>query len=127
MLSGAGSGSDEAGLKFLIVWWFSSDAERLEGWLSKWHLRLALARRRTMHFLTIHLCRPLTARFRWISFEEAIETGSIVSLHCPPLEDGVQMFSGSVLEQLQEGCCLVNTARATLVDERAVLDSLENG
>jgi D-3-phosphoglycerate dehydrogenase / 2-oxoglutarate reductase len=66
-------------------------------------------------------------RFRWVSFEEAIETGNIVSLHCPPLENGVPLFSRSVLERLEEGCCLVNTARASLVDERAVLDSLENG
>jgi D-3-phosphoglycerate dehydrogenase len=66
-------------------------------------------------------------RFRWVSFEEAIETGNIVSLHCPPSEDGLPIFSRSVLERLEEGCCLVNTARATLVDERAVLDSLENG
>lgn len=66
-------------------------------------------------------------RFRWVSFEEAIETGDIVSLHCPPLENGVPMFSRSVLERLGEGCCLVNTARASLVDERAVLDLLEKG
>jgi D-3-phosphoglycerate dehydrogenase len=66
-------------------------------------------------------------RFRWVSFEEAIETGDIVSLHCPPLENGVSMFSRSVLERLGEGCCLVNTARASLVDERAVLDLLEKG
>jgi D-3-phosphoglycerate dehydrogenase len=66
-------------------------------------------------------------RFRWISFEEAIRTGEIISLHCPPLEDGVPLFSRSVLERIKDGCCLVNTARATLIDEAAVLDSLENG
>ena len=66
-------------------------------------------------------------RFRWISFEEAIRTGEVISLHCPPLEDGAPLFSRSVLERLKAGCCLVNTARATLIDEAAVLDSLENG
>jgi phosphoglycerate dehydrogenase-like enzyme len=66
-------------------------------------------------------------RFRWISFEEAIETAEVISLHCPPLKNGLPLFSKSVLERLKEGCCLVNTARATLVDERAVLDSLEKG
>ncbi len=66
-------------------------------------------------------------RFRWVSFEEAIETAEVISLHCPPLENGLPLFSRSVLERLKEGCCLVNTARASLVDERAVLDSLEKG
>jgi D-3-phosphoglycerate dehydrogenase len=65
-------------------------------------------------------------RFQWISFDEAIRTGEVISLHCPPLEDGAPLFSRSVLERLKEGCCLVNTARATLIDEAAVLDSLEN-
>ena len=67
------------------------------------------------------------SRFRWISFEEAIETGDVISLHCPPLENGIPLFSGTVLKRLKEGCCLVNTARASLVDESAVLDALENG
>lgn len=66
-------------------------------------------------------------RFRWISFEEAIETADVISLHCPPLENGRVLISRSVLERLKEGCCLVNTARAALVDELAVLDALENG
>jgi D-3-phosphoglycerate dehydrogenase len=66
-------------------------------------------------------------RFRWISFEEAISTGDLISLHCPPLEYGAPLFSRSVLERVKEGCSLVNTARATLVDEAAVLDSLEKG
>jgi D-3-phosphoglycerate dehydrogenase len=65
--------------------------------------------------------------FRWISFEEAIGTADIISLHCPPLENGFPLFSSSVLDRMKQGCCLVNTARANLVDESAVLDSLENG
>ena len=44
-----------------------------------------------------------------------------------PWKTVLPLFSRSVLERLKEGCCLVNTARATLVDEAAVLDSLENG
>jgi D-3-phosphoglycerate dehydrogenase len=65
--------------------------------------------------------------FRWISFDEAISTADVISLHCPPLENGLPLFSRSVLDRLKQGCCLVNTARANLVDESAVLDSLENG
>jgi D-3-phosphoglycerate dehydrogenase / 2-oxoglutarate reductase len=66
-------------------------------------------------------------RFRWISFEEAIETGDLISLHCPPLENRTPLLSASVMGRLKDGCCLVNTARSTLVDEAAVLDTLENG
>jgi D-3-phosphoglycerate dehydrogenase / 2-oxoglutarate reductase len=65
--------------------------------------------------------------FRWISFDEAIGTADVISLHCPPLENGLPLFSRSVLDRLKQGCCLINTARANLVDESAVLDSLENG
>jgi D-3-phosphoglycerate dehydrogenase / 2-oxoglutarate reductase len=66
-------------------------------------------------------------RFRWISFAEAIETGDLISLHCPPLEDRTPLLSASVIGRLKEGCCLVNTARSTLVNEAAVLEALENG
>jgi D-3-phosphoglycerate dehydrogenase len=65
--------------------------------------------------------------FRWISFDEAISAADVISLHCPPLENGLPLLSRSVLERLKQGCCLVNTARANLVDESAILDSLENG
>jgi D-3-phosphoglycerate dehydrogenase len=68
-----------------------------------------------------------SGEFRWISFDEAISTADVISLHCPPLENGLPLLSRSVLDRLKQGCCLVNTARANLVDESAVLDSLENG
>jgi D-3-phosphoglycerate dehydrogenase / 2-oxoglutarate reductase len=50
-----------------------------------------------------------------------------VSLHCPPRADGKPLLDQPAVQRLKVGCCLINTARAKLVDEAAVLQALESG
>ena len=72
--------------------------------------------------------RPLALeRFRRASLDEVLTGTEIVSLHCPALADGRPLLDAAVLARVRPGLVLVNTARASLVDEAAVLAGLEAG
>ena len=62
-----------------------------------------------------------------VNLDEAIENADAVSLHAPMPDDGRPILDASRMERLAPGTVLVNTARAGLVDESAVLTALENG
>jgi D-3-phosphoglycerate dehydrogenase len=51
----------------------------------------------------------------------------IVSLHCPAPADGRPMVGALELATFRRGAVLVNTARAALVDEAALLMALQSG
>ncbi len=63
--------------------------------------------------------------FTWSSFEEVLSQSDIVSLHCPAGEK--PLIDGSAVSRMKEGAHLINTARASLIDEKAVLEALESG
>lgn len=63
--------------------------------------------------------------FAWASLEKIVETADVITLHRPPADRPV--IDASILRQMRTGACLVNTARAELVDDEAVLASLESG
>jgi D-3-phosphoglycerate dehydrogenase / 2-oxoglutarate reductase len=69
----------------------------------------------------------LGASFRWASLEAVLGESDLVSLHCPPPADGKALIDGAALGCFRPGAILINTARAALVDERAVLAALEDG
>lgn len=60
------------------------------------------------------------------TLEELIAFSDIISLHLPLTAETKNIISRSVIKKLS-GKYLVNTARGGLVDERALLESLENG
>lgn len=51
----------------------------------------------------------------------------VVSLHAPPSSDGSPVVGADQLRVMRPGAVLVNTARAALVDQEAVLAALESG
>lgn len=63
--------------------------------------------------------------FRFTSFEDVISQSDFVSLHCPPAEQPV--INASSIQQMKRGAILINTARASLVDEEQVILALDNG
>ena len=63
--------------------------------------------------------------FSWRSLEEALTQADIVSLHCPAPQDGRPIIDAGILARMKPGAIIVNTARAALVDEDAVLAALE--
>jgi len=72
--------------------------------------------------------RPLALeRFRWSTLDEILDQASVISLHCPALADGAPLLDAAMLRRARSGLVLVNTARASLIDEAAVLAGLERG
>lgn len=60
-------------------------------------------------------------------FDAVVARASVITLHCPPLPSGAALIDGTTLGRMSPGVFLVNTARASLIDETAVLDALESG
>jgi D-3-phosphoglycerate dehydrogenase / 2-oxoglutarate reductase len=65
--------------------------------------------------------------FAWATFEELLARADIISLHCPPPLDGRPVIGREALNLMKEGSCLINTARASLVDEVAIIEALDAG
>jgi D-3-phosphoglycerate dehydrogenase len=65
--------------------------------------------------------------FRWVGIDEVIEKSDVVSLHRPANADGSPVITADVIGRMKRGACLINTARASLIDEKALLAALEDG
>jgi D-3-phosphoglycerate dehydrogenase len=65
------------------------------------------------------------ARFRWVSRERLYAGADVISLHCPAGPKPV--IDGEAISRMKKGVFLVNTARAGVVDEQAVLEALDSG
>ena len=64
---------------------------------------------------------------RSVSLDELVAEADVVTLHAPPPEDGSALIDAARLAGFRSGAILVNTARASLVDDAAVLAALESG
>lgn len=63
--------------------------------------------------------------FVFAALEDVLSQSDAISLHCPPTER--PLIDADVLSQARPGVVIVNTARAELVDEDAMLDALNSG
>lgn len=68
-----------------------------------------------------------TERFRWAELPEILAAADIISLHCPPPLNGRPLIGAAELASMPPGGIIVNTARAALVDETAIIASLNAG
>lgn len=62
----------------------------------------------------------------YVSFEEAFKQADIVSLHCPLTEQTQHLINAETLALMKPTAYLINTGRGPLVDEKALLEALEN-
>ena len=60
-------------------------------------------------------------------FAETLAGVEVLSVHAPLPADGSPLIGAAELETLAKGAVVVNTARAGLVDEKAMLAALESG
>ncbi len=67
------------------------------------------------------------ANFCWGSLDEVYKHSDIVSLHCPAPADGKPLIDRDAIAKMKPGVYLINTARAALLDEEAVLEGLASG
>ena len=66
-------------------------------------------------------------RFSWVSFDEVLSESDVISLHRPASPAGEPIIDTSAIVKMKKGVFLINTARASLVDEKAVTVALEKG
>ncbi len=65
--------------------------------------------------------------FKFVSIDELYAQSDIISLHCPALESGNPLIDAGAISKMKRGVYLINTARASLIDNAAVLSGLGNG
>ena len=63
--------------------------------------------------------------FRFAPLEQALTSADAISLHCPP--GAAPILDEAMIARLKRGVVVVNTARAELVDDAALLAALESG
>lgn len=63
----------------------------------------------------------------YAGLEDLMERSDIVTLHLPPTPETVGSISRDLIGRMQSHAFLVNTARAELLDEPALLDALRSG
>ena len=63
--------------------------------------------------------------FRFAPLEEALMSADAVSFHCPPGERPI--LDRQTLDAIRRGVIVVNTARAELIDDAAMLAALDSG
>lgn len=63
--------------------------------------------------------------FRFAPLHEALTVADAISFHCPP--DKTPILDEAMIARLKRGVVVVNTARAELIDDAAMLAALEAG
>ena len=61
------------------------------------------------------------------SLEELLPQVDVLSLHCPLTEQTRGLIGKKELAQLKKGAIVINTARGAVIDEAALIESLESG
>jgi glyoxylate reductase len=59
--------------------------------------------------------------------DELLREADVVSIHCPSTPETHHLFDASRLARMKRSAVLVNTARGPIVDERALVNALEQG
>ncbi len=65
--------------------------------------------------------------FPQVELLDGLRSADLVTLHCPPPADGGALLTAERLKTVRPGCILINCARRSLVDEKALLAGLEAG
>jgi phosphoglycerate dehydrogenase-like enzyme len=68
-----------------------------------------------------------SSKFRFATLDEVLQMSDVISLHCPPTQDGTPLIGKEAVVKMKKGVYLVNTARPGLIDEETVLEALNNG
>ena len=68
-----------------------------------------------------------SAAFSYVPLDQVWSSADIISLHCPADGEGRPLIDTDTITRMKKGVYLVNTARASLLNEAAVLSGLESG
>lgn len=64
-------------------------------------------------------------KLKLMEFEDVLKVSDFLSFHCPPSDHPI--LNAETIKLVKPGVYLINTARAGLLDEAVVLDSLQQG
>ncbi|PZQ97030.1 MAG: oxidoreductase [Cereibacter sphaeroides] len=70
---------------------------------------------------------PLAGRVSYAELPEVLAQSEIISLHCPMPANGLPIVDGPAIAAMRSGSIIINTARAGLVDEAALIAALDSG
>ena len=62
-----------------------------------------------------------------VDLDTLFSRSDVLSLHAPIIESTHHIVNGRTLSLMKEGSILINTARGALVDEKALIEALQNG
>jgi D-lactate dehydrogenase len=65
--------------------------------------------------------------FHYASFNEVIEAADILTLHVPATLETNNLLSRKEFARMKDGVVLINTARGSLIDPRALIEALQRG
>lgn len=68
-----------------------------------------------------------SSAFRYAEIDEILADSDLVTLHCPLPRDGSTLIDRRRIQAVLPGQILINTARALLVDEEALIEALDSG
>ena len=64
------------------------------------------------------------ANVRFVDFDTLLKESDIVTVHCPLNNESENMFNKETFDKMKKGSFFVNTARGGVMDEQALVDSL---
>lgn len=70
---------------------------------------------------------PVQSEYQGLPFEEVLKVSDIITLHLPLFEDTKNLIGEKELALMKRHAILVNTARGALVDQKALVEALNNG
>jgi D-3-phosphoglycerate dehydrogenase len=62
---------------------------------------------------------------RCVSFDELLKESDYISIHCKATPETEKMFSRREFALMKRGAYLINTARAVIVDQQALIEALQ--
>lgn len=65
--------------------------------------------------------------FRYVTFDELLELSDVISLHVPANDKTRHLIDQNAFDKMKRGAVLINTARGTIVDARAMVRALAEG
>lgn len=65
--------------------------------------------------------------FRYVSMDELLAGADIVTLHVPALPQTDHLLDRAAFARMKPGAVLINTARGSIVDPRALIEALRSG
>ncbi|ASK27313.1 D-2-hydroxyacid dehydrogenase [Neisseria chenwenguii] len=68
-----------------------------------------------------------TVRDGYVSFDKAVQTADVISLHCPLTEQTADMIGAAEFARMKPEAILINCGRGGLVNEPALITALQNG